>query len=189
MKNRSFLTFILALFAAVCAFAQDVNLDSIYSQSFVKVKVKAVRDGDSYNVEFANGKKEWVRLVGVDAPEKFWPGHCLKAQPFSKESGDSIRLLIKGKTVWLDTTATKKSRDHYGRLLAEVYYGDIFLPLYIVEKGWAWAAQTSDRKNPKINRLLKDAQAEAREAEVGLFNKKYKRPLRPDTWRDKYKGA
>lgn len=153
------------------------------SYGYLKATVKSVHDGDSYRVQFENGRTETIRLLGVDAPEIYSP-YVLKTQNYGRAAGDSIRALLKGKTVWVDTLAAP-SRDKYGRLLAEIYVGDIFLPLYVVEHGWAWATHVSKRKNPKINSLLRDAQAQAKKSQLGLFGVPG-RAIRPDTWRKKY---
>lgn len=184
MKNR-ILTFILALFAAT-AFAQ---IPTDFGTGLVQAQVMAVHDGDSYKVKFkGSDRTEWVRLVGVDAPEVISP-YILKAQPYGRAAGDSVRAMLKGTTVYLDTLSLKNSRDQYGRLLAEVYTQDsTFLPLFLVENGFAWASQVSGRKNPGLNKLLREAQGEAKAAKRGFWALPG-RALRPDTWRDKYKRS
>lgn len=178
MKNILF-TSLMAVACTVSAQAPD------FSQKFIRVTVKAVHDGDSYKVEFPGGKNEWVRLVGVDAPEVLSP-YIVKAQPFGRNAGDSVRILLKGTTVFLDTLATKNSRDQYGRLLGEIYTQDsVFLPLLLVERGWAWAAPQKNRTAKNLNRTLQEAQKEAKENGMGLFATR-QRAVRPDTWRERY---
>lgn len=173
--------FILSIFAAFSAQAQAPD----FGAKFIRAQVKAVHDGDSYKLELPGGKTEWVRLVGVDAPEVLSP-YIVKPQPFGRNAGDSVRILLKGTTVFLDTLATKNSRDQYGRLLGEIYTQDsVFLPLLLVERGWAWAAPVKNRTAKNLNKTLEAAQKAAKENGVGLFASR-QRAVRPETWKKKY---
>lgn len=179
-----------------------IDPDSVFWDNLVAVKVLAVHDGDSYKVSFGpDTSPQWIRLIGIDAPELMSPWVYLE-QDFARASGDSLRNLLKGDTIFIDTLALKTgSRDVYGRLLADVYLKDLrYLPLLIAEKGWGWARYVKGRENPRVNQILLDAMYEARLNHLGLWGIKtgkfdasgkplYKRPILPETHRGKYRRS
>jgi len=94
-----------------------------------------VIDGDTIAVE-KNGKKEKVRLIGVDTPETVHPFKPIEY--FGKEASEFTRKKVEGKRVNLEYDW--QSRDKYGRLLAYVYIGDgTFLNAEIIRQGYGFA--------------------------------------------------
>ncbi len=75
--------------------------------------VTYVVDGDTIDVRLASGKRERVRLIGVDTPEG---GACE-----SRQASSRTRVLALGKRVVLRGDRTQDTRDRYGRLLAYVW--------------------------------------------------------------------
>lgn len=73
-----------------------------------KERVTRVIDGDTFKTA---SRKNLVRLANIDAPEKRQPG--------SAQARESLRKMIEGKEVRIDTV----SRDKYGRAVANVYKG------------------------------------------------------------------
>ena len=88
-------------------------------------KVVEVRDGDSFYIVW-NGKKHLCRLAHVDAPE-------LK-QSFGIASRDSVRKVILGKTVMIDSLG----EDLYRRVIINLKVNGISLDSLMIRKGWAW---------------------------------------------------
>ena len=81
-----------------------------------------------------DGKKEKVRLIGVDTPEK--DGPYTKAEPFNREASALTKKMTEGKKIRLEYDWQK--RDKYGRLLAYVYLEDkTFLNAELVKQGYA----------------------------------------------------
>jgi endonuclease YncB( thermonuclease family) len=74
--------------------------------------VTKVVDGDTLDVRLASGKRERVRLIGIDTPER---GAC-----YFTQAGNRARLLALNNEVTLRGDATQETRDRYGRLLAYV---------------------------------------------------------------------
>lgn len=74
--------------------------------------VTNVVDGDTLDVRLASGKRERVRLIGIDTPER---GACYFAQ-----AGSRARFLALDRRVTLRGDPTQDTRDRYGRLLAYV---------------------------------------------------------------------
>lgn len=77
-------------------------------------KVTRVVDGDTIVVKLKGGKRERVRLIGIDTPE-LNPAEC-----FGIEATARTRRLALGKPVRLVGDTTQDTRDRYRRLLAYV---------------------------------------------------------------------
>lgn len=78
--------------------------------------VTRVVDGDTIEVAL-NGKKETIRLIGVDTPETVKPNHPV--EPYGKEASDFTKSRLGGKAVFIETDV--QERDRYGRLLSYVW--------------------------------------------------------------------
>ncbi len=84
------------LFAILLPLCLTITLNAQQLQPAI---VKAVHDGDSYKLSFANAQKPdsavWVRLYGVDAPEVRFPGVIRSinptAAPLPTASGNSSK--------------------------------------------------------------------------------------------------
>jgi micrococcal nuclease len=105
----------LALLSAlVLALAVGRTSSAAISGSFAyRGTVTSVVDGDTIDVRLESGKRERIRLIGIDAPEL---GRC-----FSAEASGRARGLALGKRVVLRGDATQATRDRHGRLLAYVW--------------------------------------------------------------------
>lgn len=183
MKNL-FISILLLAFAAI-ATAQN---------SLTSATVRAVHDGDSYKVAFTENPDSvvWLRLYGIDAPEVRYPGVIPFDQPFGRAAADSVRKLIKGKTVLVNF----KYLDVYNRPVCEVFFTStlnvqgetipdtISLAEHLVQQGWAW--YRTERRNTKGNNFLKSIQAYAKSQKVGLWGLKG-RAIRPDTFRNRFR--
>ncbi|MEK7136831.1 MAG: lamin tail domain-containing protein [Patescibacteria group bacterium] len=85
----------------------------------VQAKIIAVIDGDTIDVE-VKGKKEHVRLLGIDTPETVHPWKPL--EKFGEEARETLKALLKDRVVTLHFEST--TRDKYGRILAYVILND-----------------------------------------------------------------
>jgi len=132
-------------------------------------KVVGVIDGDSIRV-MHEGKAEQIRLIGVDCPEK--------RQPFGTRAKEYTSELAFGKEV----TVYGKSRDRYGRTLAEVLLPDgRSLNQALLSAGLAWWF----RKYSKDLRLG-ELERQARNAKLGLWAEP--NPVPPWEWRTRMKN-
>jgi len=75
--------------------------------------VTRVVDGDTIDVRLTSGKRERVRLIGIDTPES---GAC-----HASTASARARQLALSKAVVLKGDPTQDTRDRYGRLLAYVW--------------------------------------------------------------------
>ena len=78
-------------------------------------RVTAVVDGDTIDVDWA-GRRERVRLLGVDAPETVDPHRPVGC--YGPEASAFTHRRLQGRTVRL--SFDRRHRDRYGRLLAYV---------------------------------------------------------------------
>ena len=176
MKN-----ILLLLLLPVLASAQtELNFHGL-----VPFTVTSVFDGDGFKGQYLTGKKDEIRLLDLDTPEK--RGFSSIAQAYGNEAGDSLRAMIKGRLIYLDTLTMKgeNQRDQFGRLLVIAYLEDATNINYeIVARGWGWAQRQSHTRLPKFNDVLKNAQREARVAKRGFWAGK--KPYRPELHRKRY---
>jgi micrococcal nuclease len=98
---------VLALAATVVAASAQPAREGAFT---LRGTVTYVVDGDTLNVRLVGGRRERVRLIGVDTPER---GACLSGPATAQ-----ARRLADGKRVILRGDATQDTRDRYGRLLA-----------------------------------------------------------------------
>lgn len=186
MKN--ILLFLAMVFLATTLTAQPQPV-------FVKFKVSSVHDGDTFTGKFVGDSVKYtIRPVGYDAPE-VRSNIILASQPYGRISGDTLRSLIKGKVILVDTTALKGGfqTDQYNRLLAEAYFNDSSsVAMFMVSNGYAWATHTEKRRITRMNAILKEAQREARRANTGLWAGYYdlfgnkRSPVSPWSWRKRF---
>jgi micrococcal nuclease len=74
-------------------------------------------DGDTIVVQFRDGTRDTVRLLGVDTPETHHPTKPVEC--FGPEASVYTRTRLLGETVTLERDA--EARDTYGRFLAYVH--------------------------------------------------------------------
>jgi endonuclease YncB( thermonuclease family) len=91
--------------------------------------VVGVVDGDTVDVRLTSGKRERVRLVGIDATER---GACFSAQASAR-----ARALALNRKVVLRGDSTQDTRDRYGRLLAYVWVSGRDLGYQLLAGGFA----------------------------------------------------
>jgi micrococcal nuclease len=128
--------------------------------SALAVRVVRVIDGDT--IELENGER--VRYIGIDTPETV---HPLKAVQFmGKDASEFNRKLVEGKDVRLEYDVQRT--DKYGRTLAYIYLGDLFVNAELVKQGYAQIMTIPP--NVKYQELFLSLQRDAREVKAGLWN-------------------
>ena len=87
----------------------------------VAVKVLYVSDGDTILAEFADGSKEHVRMLLIDAPESVHPDEEKNTEEGRQAAAFLKELLQVGTTVYLEYDTNERTFDRYGRVLAYVW--------------------------------------------------------------------
>jgi micrococcal nuclease len=93
-----------------------------------RATVARIIDGDTIDVLLADGRRERVRYIGVDTPER--------DEPFYAEAMEANRRLIEGQELILAKDVSET--DRFGRLLRYVYLSDgLFVNAELVRQGYA----------------------------------------------------
>lgn len=101
------------------------------------VRVLRAVDGDTLEVVI-DGRKEKVRLIGVDTPESVDPRRPVGF--FGKEAAAFTRRLVAGRRVLLEADPDAFDRDRYGRLLRYVHLPDgTLVNAEIIKQGYGHA--------------------------------------------------
>ncbi|QBK04098.1 nuclease [Hylemonella gracilis] len=150
------------------------------------VRVLAVLDGDTLDVEDYRQRRWRIRLQGIDAPElaqtRRRQGHTCRTspQPHAESARQALRDKVQGQAVRLRTDGTRS----YDRVVAYVLLGRREVNWELVAEGWAWSldrhhASASEREN------YARAQREAQAAQRGLWADTRDGPLPqpPGRWR------
>jgi micrococcal nuclease len=119
----------------------------------------AVVDGDTIRIDY-RGKPTYVRLLRINTPEVGRRGY--------EEATESLRALVgEGPVRIVSEIPGRIETDHYGRLLAYVYVGDLNVNLEIVRRGWSkfWPIFGEGR----FAESFRKAQKEAQESTAGLW--------------------
>ena len=124
-----------------------------------------VTDGDTLVVT-QEGREEEVRLIGIDSPET--------GEKFSDQAKDELTSLVAGKDVVLKQDVEK--HDQYGRLLAYVWTGEVFVNAEMLRCGLA-TLYTVPPNVEEVARLTA-AQDDAKEAEVGVWGAEGSSPIK-----------
>jgi endonuclease YncB( thermonuclease family) len=152
-----------ALLALCCYVALSTQAETFTA------KVIVVIDGDTVMV-LREGQKMKIRLANIDAPEK--------AQPFGKQSRDSLLEMVGKKQVQIDSQAV----DQYGRLVGLISVAGLNVNEEQVRRGMAW--EYSHFHRDETYRAL---QNEARQAKRGLWTQY--NPQAPWQWRKLHPSA
>ena len=152
-----------ALLALCCCAALSTQAE------IFTAKVIVVTDGDTVIV-LRDGQKVKTRLANIDAPEK--------AQPFGKQSRDSLLEMVGKKQVQIDSQAV----DQYGRLVGLISVDGLNVNEEQVRRGMAW--EYSHFHRDETYRAL---QNEARQAQRGLWTQY--NPQAPWQWRKLHPSA
>jgi endonuclease YncB( thermonuclease family) len=134
------------------------------AEDFRAPTVVGVTDGDTITI-LRNGRREALRLHGIDAPEK--------GQAFGDRAKQLTSDFAFGKTV----VVRVRGRDRYGRTIADVFLPDgRNLNQEVVRAGYAWWY-----RRYSVDQRLAVLEAEARSARRGLWADRNPQP--PWEWR------
>ena len=125
----------------------------------VVATVTRVVDGDTVEVSL-DGAIDDVRYIGVDTPESVAPGQPVEC--FGHRASEFNRTLVEGERVRL--VFDEERRDRYGRLLAYVYVGPLFVNAELVRRGYArtLAISPNTSRAAMFERLARQAGSDGR---------------------------
>lgn len=123
--------------------------------------LERVVDGDTIIVRLS-GARERLRYIGIDTPESVAE---MPRERLGKEAAAHNARVLKSGPLLVEFDVQR--RDRFGRLLAYVWAGDVFVNRRLVLDGYAQVATFPP--NVRYEAELLDAQRKAREAKVGLW--------------------
>jgi micrococcal nuclease len=126
------------------------------------VKVIGVNDGDTITILWG-GKKEKIRLIGIDAPE-------LQQSPWGLRAKRYLSQLVSASQWTVSTEFDVEKRDVHGRLLSYVWTSDKrMINVQMLREGYAMLYTFP----PNIRYVdeFKKAQEEARRKSLGIWGK------------------
>jgi micrococcal nuclease len=126
------------------------------------VKVERIVDGDTFEVTL-KGKKEKIRLIGVDTPETKKPNTPVMF--YGEEASAYSKKRLEKQMVELEYDVEKK--DRYDRFLVYVWIGDELFNRTLVQEGYARMATFPP--NVKYVDAFKQDQEAARNKKKGLW--------------------
>ena len=161
-KNRIFLTTLIAALLSFFAYLLVAgHYKSLAYEADGKYFVSYVIDGDT--VALSNGER--LRYIGINTPEIRHPIRGL--EPYGIEAKKFNEEKVNRRWVRLEFDIEK--RDKYGRLLAYVFYDDIFINAELIKSGLAKVMTIPP--NTKYHSLLSTLEKKARASHVGIWNK------------------
>ena len=142
--------------------------NSIEDEEAIPASVIRVVDGDTLLV-WVGGKRERVRLIGIDSPESVKPESPVEC--YGEEAKDYLKSLLPTSTrIFLKYDETQGKRDRFGRILAYMFTEDgKNIAEEILRNGYA-REYNYQKENPYLlhNRFLRDEQ-EAKAKQKGLW--------------------
>lgn len=140
-RTKKLITIVVGIFSLLVAYNQQNTLKPVVkvaeqNQPGLYTVVEFV-DGDTLAVDM-NGKKEKVRLIGVDTPETHDPRKSV--QCFGQAASNFTKQFIGSNKVRLESDPQNTNRDRYNRLLRYVYLPDgRMVNAELLKQGYAFA--------------------------------------------------
>lgn len=157
-KRERILAAFIAAFFIISASLIVSKPFQLHAQTPKTFYVKEVIDGDT--ILLSDNRR--IRYIGIDAPES---GGLKPAEYYGDTAKEINRDLTEGKAVRIETDLDRV--DNYGRTLAYVYVGDIFVNGRLVELGAAVARPYPP--NTKHYKDLKRKMERARDEKLGVW--------------------
>ena len=128
-------------------------------------EVVRVIDGDTLTLNIS-GKKETLRLIGMDTPETVDPRKPV--QCFAKEASDKAKAILTDKRVRIESDPSQGERDKYNRLLRYIFLENgTFFNKMMIEEGYAH--EYTYHVPYKYQSEFEEAETRARENKRGLW--------------------
>jgi micrococcal nuclease len=136
-KITTFLVVVTVLIVCTCVFTGYVIVRAFTGPSIDEnelYQVTEVKDGDTFNVKIGR-HVETVRMLGIDTPETVDPRKPI--QCYGKAASDETKHLLTEQSVRLKLNPDREEKDKYGRYLAYVFLGDVFVNEQLLKEGYA----------------------------------------------------
>ncbi len=180
-KNKKIFLSILLFFIFIFFILYFINFSSYFTKkeiinfnlkkdSLAIGKIDRVIDGDTVILNI-NGKRERIRLIGLNAPEaKAVNGRVVEC--FGREASKKAKeILHKKDKVYFERDKMQSKRDKYGRLLSYIFLenGENFAEKMITD-GYGYEYTYHGQKY-KYQKNFKNAQVFAQKHQLGLWSR------------------
>ena len=153
--RKKYPVIVIVLMSATGILASEDGAKILFPPAPHECEVLKIYDGDTMTLQCSGQtEKTKVRLYCIDTPE-------MRQNPWGTEARDHLRS-IAGHAVKL----IEVDKDRYGRIVGEVYNGEINLNLAQVQAGKAAVYDAYCKKS-----LYKEAEQQAKEAQLGIWAK------------------
>lgn len=154
--------FALALLVLAFSYCEPIEYDDSRGEKYLVV---GISDGDSLTILDKNNKRERVRLATIDAPEN--------GQAFGKPAKASLSQMIYKRYVQV----VGAKRDQYGRIIGEVYIGELNANVEQLRRGYAWHYKRHANQQTRSQaKEYSDVENAARMRKAGLWRDKNPTP-------------
>lgn len=156
-------------FKVVAAFICGLFITLSVNATDLVGKIVGVADGDTVTmlIDEPSGKQTVkIRVAQIDAPEK--------AQPWGQKSKQELSDLVYGKTI----RAQVETKDRYGRIVANLYDGDVWVNERMVATGNAWMYRQYSNSSK-----LAQSEANAKQKRLDLWSLPESERVPPWYWR------
>jgi micrococcal nuclease len=177
VRGRSLLSRLGILTSQLFAFVGAILMVSACSQAKLPAfaqaldrtpaQVLAVIDGDTVDVLLNDGRRERLRLIGMDTPELYDPRKPVEC--FAQEASTRAHEVLDGQQITIEDDPTQDTRDRYGRLLVYLWLADgTFFNLRMIAEGYAH--EYTYELPYHYQTEFKEAEHKAREQQIGLWS-------------------
>lgn len=144
-------------FGIVMSFCLVLSIPAtVFSQESASATVLRIIDGDTM-IMMVEGKKEWVNLLAVDAPEG--------VQPWGMVALNALDMLVTGKDIRIEFD--KEKRNYEGQMWGYLWVGETFVNREMILNGYAlWDFWPP---NIRYDEQLLDAEFQARKEGKGMW--------------------
>lgn len=134
----------------IVLFGTNLPIAIAKTVDYKDIKTSRIIDGDTFVAD-----QMTIRIWGIDAPEK--------RQRFGPQATEFLASLIWDKPLLIKV----RSKDQYGRSIAQVFHEGVDIGVVMVRYGYAWhyVSITKDK-------TLAKAQADAKKQNLGLWQDK-----------------
>lgn len=131
------------------------------------VTVRKVVDGDTLDVVDSAGKRERIRILGIDTPELARDGR--RSECYAGEARSHAAVLLRRQPVSVSVDPSQPARDSYDRRLAYVTAAGQDVGEQLISGGFARRYHPKNQPPPARDASYRRAEQQAREAARGLW--------------------
>jgi|GEM_PF-3336945 len=137
------------------------------NNSFMLENIEVI-DGDTIKARLGTGKRETIRIIGIDAPEK--DGPYTEYECYGREASDALAEFLEQNQgeIYFTYDSTQSTHDGYDRILAHVFVGEVLVSEYMAREGYVVSYPYG--KKSIYAKDIEQGEREAQNNKVGLWD-------------------